>query len=83
MLAVVLGFFEITVLEFSPILQPDYPVSAVMVRFRGSSPISDPNAAVGEDFEAPVITLRISPLSLSNMAMAVFCLTLFHQTIVS
>ena len=48
---------------------------------RGSSPVSAPNAIVGEDFEAPVIPLRISPLNLSNLAMAVFCLTLLHQTI--
>ena len=44
-------------------------------------PISAPNAFVGEEFEVPVISLRISPLSLSNLAMAVFCLTLLHQTI--
>ena len=56
-LAVVLSFFEITVSEFLPILQAALPALAVMVRCRGSSPISTPNAFVGEDFEAPVIAL--------------------------
>ena len=78
MSTVALSFFEITVLEFSPILQAALLASAAMVRCRGPSPITTPNAIVGEDFEAPVIPLRISPLSLSNLAMAVFCLTLLH-----
>ena len=81
MSTVAFSFFEITVLEFSPILQAALLASAVMVRCRGSSPISAPNAIAGEDLEAPVIPLRISPLSLSILAMAVFCLTLLHQTI--
>ena len=81
MSTVALSFFDITVLEFSPILQAALLTSAAMFRCRGSSPISAPNAIVGEDFEAPVIPLGISPLSLSNLAMAVFCLTLLHQTI--
>ena len=81
MLAVVLSFFEITVLEFSPILQAALSASAMMVGSRGSSPISAPSAVVGEDFEAPVIPIRISSLSLPNLAMAVFCLTLLYQTI--
>ena len=80
-LTVVLSFFEITIKEFSSILQAALLASAVMVRCRGSSPISAPNAVVGEDFEVPVIPLRISPLSLSNLAMADFYLTLLHQTI--
>ena len=66
MLAVVLSFFEISVLKFSPILKTALPASAVMVRCRGSSPIIAPNAVAGEDFEA---------------SMALFCLTLLHQTI--
>ena len=59
MLTVVLSFLEITVLVFSPILQDALPASAVMVWCR--VPISAPNAVVGEDFETPVILLRISP----------------------
>ena len=72
-------FFEITVLGFSPILQTALLASAVMVRCRGSCPISAPNAVVGKDFKAPVIPLRIRPLSFSNLDMAVFCLTLLHR----
>ena len=78
---VVLSFFEVTVVESSPILQAALPASAVMVRCRGSSPISAPRAVVDEDFEAPVIPLRISLLILFNLTMAIFCLTLIHQTI--
>ena len=68
MSTVALSFFEITVLEFSRIFQAALLASAVMVRCRGSSPISAPNAIVGKHFGAPVIPLRISPLSLSNLA---------------
>ena len=81
MLSVVLSFFEITVLEFSPILHAALPALAVMVRYRGSRPISAPNAVVSGDFKAPVFPLRISPLSFSTLAIAVFCLTMLHQTI--
>ena len=80
MLAVVLSFLETTVLVFSPILQATSPASTVMVWCRGSSPISASNATAGADFKAQVIPLRISPLSLSKLSIAVFCLILLHQT---
>ena len=80
MLAVVRSFFEITVLVFSPILQAALATSAMTVRCRGSSPSSAPNTVVGEDFEAPMIPLKISPLSLSTPAIVVFYLTLLQQT---
>ena len=39
-----------TVLEFLPILQATLLASAVMIRYRGSRPISAPNAIVSEDY---------------------------------
>ena len=77
--AVVRSFLEITVLVFPQILCAALPASTVVWRCRGSNPISAPNVVLGEDFEAPVILLRIGPLSLYKLAI-VFCLTLFHQT---
>ena len=49
MSTVALSFFEITVLEFSLILQAALLASAVMVRCRDSNPVSAPNANLCED----------------------------------
>ena len=61
MLTVVRNFFEITVLVFPPILEASLLASDVMVKCKGSNPITGPNAVVGEGMEALVIPFKDQP----------------------
>ena len=89
MLSVSLLTMSVGIRNFVGILPPSsmfillaaFAATALVVRWRGSTPARAPSASVGVDFMAPVMPLRISPLILSSQDFALDDSNLMHQII--